>query len=41
MKNEDLEIDVLIRYEYMWCFECRRTIGGEPDEPVAVETGLG
>ena len=41
VKNEDLEIVVLIGSVYLWCFQGARTVRGERDEPIAVETGLG
>ena len=41
-KYEDaLEIDVLTGADYLWCFQGGRTIRGERNEPVAVETCLG
>lgn len=36
-----LEVNVLIGADYLWCFQRRRTIRGEKDEPVVVETCLG
>ena len=39
--KEVLEVDVLIGADYLWCFQKGRTIRGESDEPVAVETCLG
>ena len=36
-----LGVDVLIRADYLWCFQKGRTIRGEVDQPVAVETCLG
>ena len=41
-RNEDeLEIDLLLGADYLWRFQTVRTIRGEADEPVAVETELG
>ena len=39
--KEELEIDLLVGADYLWRFQTGRTIRGEPDEPVAVETALG
>ena len=39
--SERLEIDILIGSDYLWCFQGGRTIRGEPNDPVAVETKLG
>ena len=39
--KEELEIDLLIGSDYLWEFQKGRTIRGEPEEPVAVETELG
>ena len=39
--QEVLEVDVLIGADYLWCFQSGRTIRGEVDQPVAVETTLG
>ena len=41
MSKEELELEVLIGADYLWCFQEGRTIRGEQDEPVAVETSLG
>ena len=41
-KNADsLEVEVLIGSDYLWCFQGDRTIRGEQQDPVAVETKLG
>ena len=39
--KEELVIDLLIGSDYLWEFQKGRTIRGEPEEPVAVETELG
>lgn len=39
--EEILGVDVLIGADYLWCFQKGRTIRGEVDQPVAVETCLG
>jgi hypothetical protein len=39
--KEELEIDLLIGSDYIWKFQRGRTIRGEPEEPVAIETELG
>ena len=39
--REILEIDLLIGPDYLWSFQGGRTIRGEPDEPIAIETRLG
>lgn len=39
--KEELIIDLLIGSDYLWEFQKGRTIRGEPEEPVAVETELG
>ena len=39
--KEELEIDLLIGADYLWEFQKGRTVRGEPEEPVAVETELG
>ena len=39
--KEVLEVDLLIGADYLWSFQNGRTIRGESDEPVAVETCLG
>ena len=39
--GERLEVDILIGSDYLWCFQRGRTIRGEPNDPVAVETKLG
>ena len=41
VNKEELEIEILIGSDYLWCFQEGRTIRGERDEPVAVETSLG
>ena len=40
-KNKVLGIDLLIGADYLWSFQRGRTIRGEADQPVAVETCLG
>ena len=39
--GEQLEVDILIGFNYLWCFQGGRTIRGEPNDPVAIETKLG
>jgi len=39
--SKDSQIDILIGADYLWCFQGGRTVRGEPDQPVAVETKLG
>ena len=39
--TEELEIDILIGADCLWSFKKDRTIKGDLDEPVAVETELG
>lgn len=39
--KEELEIDLIIGLDYLWEFQKGRTIWGEPEEPVAIETELG
>ena len=39
--EDELEIDLLVGADYLWRFQTGRTIRGEADEPVAVETELG
>ena len=39
--KEDLEIDLLIAADYLWEFQKGRTVRGESEEPVAIETELG
>lgn len=34
-------VNVLVGANYLWCFQGGRSIRGEADEPVAVETKLG
>ena len=36
-----MDIDLLVGADYLWLFQGGRTIRGERDEPVAVETSLG
>ncbi|XP_014676190.1 PREDICTED: uncharacterized protein LOC106816151 [Priapulus caudatus] len=40
-EKDELEIDVLIGADYLWCFQSGRTIRGEIGQPVAVETKVG
>ena len=39
--EDELEVDLLVGADYLWRFQTGRTIRGEADEPVAVETELG
>ena len=39
--KEELEIDLLIGADYLWEFQRGRTVRGESEEPVAIETELG
>ena len=39
--KEELEIDLLIGTDYLWEFQRGRTVRGESEEPVAIETELG
>ena len=39
--KDELEIDLLIGSNYLWEFQKGRTVWGEPEEPVAVQTELG
>ena len=39
--KEGLEIDLLIRADYLWEFQRGRTERGESEEPFAIETELG
>ena len=39
--KDELEIELLIGSDYLWEFQKGRTVRGEPEEPVAVETELG
>ena len=39
--KDELEIDLLIGSDYLWEFQKGRTVRGEPEESVAVETELG
>ena len=39
--KEQLEVDILIGSDYLWCFQVGSTRRGELHEPVAVETKLG
>ena len=39
--KEQLEVDILIGSDYLWCFQVGGTRRGELHEPVAVETKLG
>ena len=39
--KDELEIDLLIGSDYLWGFQKGRTVRGEPEEPVALETELG
>ena len=41
IRQEELEIDVLVGADYLWDFQSNRTIRGKCNEPVAVETELG
>jgi hypothetical protein len=38
---EELDIDILIRADYLWQFQTGITVRGKADEPVAVQTLLG
>ena len=39
--GERLEVDILIGSYYLWCFQGGRTVRGEPNDPVVIETMLG
>ena len=39
--KEELEIDLLVGADYLWDFQRDRTVRGESEEPVAIETELG
>lgn len=39
--KEELEIDLLIGADYLWEFQKGKTVRGEAEEPVAIETELG
>ena len=39
--KEVLEVEMLIGADYLWLFQEGRTVRGQSDEPVAVETKLG
>ena len=39
--KDELEIDLLIGSDYLWEFQKGRTVRGEPEKPIAVETELG
>ena len=39
--KDELEIDLLVGADYLWEFQKGRTVRGEAEEPVAVETELG
>ena len=41
MPKDELEIDLLVGADYLWEFQKGRTVWGEAEEHVAVETELG
>lgn len=40
-QKEELVIDILIGADYLWNFQKTEVIRGRPEEPVAIQTGLG